>query len=291
MKALQHTPLIDAGQVPAPHHSLELGTHGRAIAYGKPYDWSLNSLLAPQDLRNGELALFDRIRVELMAEGVFHAYAPRLRSFNAKTAAPRDFGIVIQRGGLQLYRGAEASGMLVPRGAALLLPTGDCPTVVMHDPLHGDIVAFHAGLGELINLKPYKPEFPSPHRSYDSILEKGAQHFDPKWRKRIEIHVLCGISPRGFTYPSDHQKFGETNKRIKAHIAKFYGSDVFAGCDIDTGAIDLVTLVRSQAQKFGFDPSKVSSDGICTAADRERWHSNVRDGKTAGRNMVMVIRA
>ncbi len=273
--------------MPVPHHRLTLGPV-TVLTFGKPHDWSLNRLQTQHDLRNGEVDLFNRVRAALTSQGVSTAYAPRLRSFNARLAEEKHFPVAIKRSDFTLMRGVDASGMVVPDGAAVLFPTGDCPTVVMHDPVRNDTLAFHAGLGELVNLRPFGIDSLSPVRNYDSAICPAAAHFDPQVRRRVLIHVLCGISAEKYRYPTNHPLYGHTNAKLKLHIAQYYGADVFQEQDIAAGAIDLAKLVASQAAKYGFAKENVFRDEFCTATDAERWHSNAAR-KESSRNMVMVI--
>ncbi len=273
------------------YHSAHLGRNVSVQVCGKPFDWNLRELQCPADLRNGERLRFKLLSMAVMGMGFSEAFATKLITFNAKLATESDFDQVLTSYGFKLHRGAIAAGMKIPRGKAIMIPGGDCHTLVVLDPKSDDVIACHAGLGELINIPRWNPlwntKFAARGRSYDTVIEKIGQQFSNAVKKRVQIHVFCGISADHFYYRTDNPTHGYYNRKLNWHIADSYGLQVFRNKDINAGHIDLVALIRSQATIFGFDPRNVFHDGVCTASNPKNWYSHAARAET-GRNLVIV---
>ncbi len=263
--------------------------------FGATNDWSIQEFKKSGD-HNKNPELYRRLDTIGFQRKTRHFLAPRPAEFNGAICQPEDLTehIGITDRALVISRGVDADGCEVPRGKAFWISSADCPTIIVHSPETGKVVASHGGLGCLIDIKAIVEGLPS--RPNMSVIEKIIAQFDPSLVPHLQAFITCGIQPEHFRYPSNHPTHGEPNLKIMLYLAEHWPDAV-----VDApmfGKIWLHGLIIDQLLGFGLQMHNIAHDGIDTYGDKNHhggfiWHSNARATTItdkAKRNGVLVIR-
>lgn len=236
-----------------------------------------------------------------VACGFRKIYLPSVRNANAVVLTENQLPTVeIQRwNGVEVHVGGEVDGVrLLSPGSAMIIQSADCPTCIARLP-NETVVGMHSGLRSLEQWGDLEAH--DPTRQYESVLEAGLAGFDPGSHSVTRAALLCGIGPKHFRYPRNHERYGPSNTQLLAQLSKKYGAKVVTGVDEDE--INLQGIVLEQLNALGVpvqDDGVFFTDGICTFSDsvagdvdEPLWHSHVRyyrDGGVDGRNLILLGR-
>ncbi len=215
---------------------------------------------------------------------------PDTRTFNAEIGEPAELKQQEKIGGVRIYRGHLADGVVIPLSQAACLRTADCPTIVTRHDLTGEVIAAHAGRASLVDQK--MVETGQPSRQLESLVHRICKRTTDFGRQTLidfEIYSCCGIGPMQFRHPTDHPQYGLSNAKMNHHIALHYGTDCFLDGNTSWGALDLHRLIHNQFQLCGVPRDNIHHDQVDTAGDREKWFSR-RGGDRIGHNTILVIR-
>ena len=278
--------------------------HAQVFCFGpgrEYFNWSLNRLQTQADLVPPDhINLFVRLARVARDLTIETIYAPRVADFNARLATSSDYPHVIMMGEwpLRLHRGAPAAGMEIPKGTGLFVPTADCPTVIVTNPVSKRVIAAHAGLKELVDVDYILTGKAS--RENGSVVSAMVNCFPKEERWGLIVKSVCGIGPACYTHPTDHQTYGEQNKKMLAYLKSHLGRSCVCNAETD-GRINLHGIIRSQAMSEGVHFEHISDDLVDTYCDvvpgttLYQWHSHRRavdeekPEEALKRNGVLVI--
>tara|TARA_B100000508_G_scaffold122281_1_gene104362 strand:+ start:1354 stop:2121 length:768 start_codon:yes stop_codon:yes gene_type:complete len=169
----------------------------------------------------------------------------------------------------------QADGaILLSLDTAVVLPTGDCPAVVINNVATGRMVVFHAG----------RPALTPPTDCCGcsaNIVSFGFRNaVSGTVAEHLRVFITGSISPEHFRHDNE-----DAQKLVKPFLDT-YGPSVFAG-DPKDGELDLVGLITRQLIGYGVLEEYIVHDGVCTFSD-ERLASHRREGRTF-RNVTIAI--
>jgi copper oxidase (laccase) domain-containing protein len=188
----------------------------------------------------------------------------------------------VKNGYVQYHKNAD--GLCLLHGDALVMPTGDCPVVILTIPGEPKAVVVHAGRKSLIG---ESPEGLITRRG--SVITHALRHFDSESRKkRMFAYVMLGIGKDSFLHNPHDPVWGKRNKKLLNHIKSLYGAQCI---NEDTGAISLHEIIQVQCLQSGLVEGSVRFDGVDTYSDRLydgdfAWWSHRRGDQN--RNIVIV---
>jgi len=169
----------------------------------------------------------------------------------------------------------QADGVILESlNTAVVLPTGDCPAVVINNTVTGRMVVFHAG----------RPALTPPADCVAcsaNVVSFGFRNAVSEGRPEdLRAYITGSICPEHFRHDDEH------GQRLVKPFFDTFGSSVFAG-DPAEGKLDLVKLITAQLIGYGVSPEHIDHDGICTFSER-RLASHRREGRTY-RNITIAI--
>lgn len=220
-----------------------------------------------------------------------HIYHPQTHTFNAQICRTIDFTKEDRVDGVKIHSGALVDGVSrIGRGEAIWLQTADCPTIIAHNDLTGEVIVAHAGRASLIDQARLLTGKPS--RQSESVVERIYRCLIDSERQtnlNIDVYSCCGIGPMQFRHPIDHPVHGQFNEKMNRFIALRYGQDCFLGGQVDYGALNLHRLIFNQFRLCGIPGDNIHHDSINTAVDNKYFFSR-RSGDRIGHNSILVIR-
>jgi copper oxidase (laccase) domain-containing protein len=183
----------------------------------------------------------------------------------------------------------SADGVEIKPGQAFYIASGDCPTLVVFDPIGKRLIAAHAGRDCLWDREHVLND--KTAREHASIVDAAMLEFDDVPPEELKAFIACGIAAKNFSHSLTDPNLKSKNLEMIAALEKncpieFMGKDS-AGC------INLREIIRSQLISHGLRPDAIGCDAIDTYGDTDStgehyWWSNRRGDKTV-RNGVLVI--
>ncbi len=258
--------------------------HSKKIAVEhltQPHDWKISEteiIQSPDDHR--------RIMLRNLAQkyAVNRIYAPKPTFFNGIVCHPGELKkrFLIERD-ITIYRGKNADGVVVPRGAGFFVTSADCPTIVVCDTRHDILIAAHAGLWSLLDkslvLGIERPRHEK--RPHKSVVDAMMAHLPKHNRGHLEIIITCGIDSPNYVFDPRHPKYGDTNIRLLAYLDEMYGENTNPRNQNGKPYLSLKSIIKHQFEAYGIDPHTIHHDGIDTYSDIDhdgnyKYWSNAR---------------
>ncbi|MBX4210929.1 laccase domain-containing protein [Candidatus Parcubacteria bacterium] len=269
------------------------GNEVRLFLLGKPTDWRL---VDPNDKeKKFRQEVGKEIAKLLMDWGVGTVLAPT-PSFNAEVCSFKDLKDITevrQKNGplVRFHRGFSADGIVVEKGQADFLPSGDCPMLIVYDPTVPKLVCAHAGRECLYDLGRYGRDEP---RQYASIVDAVIAQFQKKNRPMLKAHVTLGIAGRNFSHPIKDPKYGERNRHMLKQLGLY---EEALDSPSDEGRLSLYKVIYGQLRAHGVDKDRITLDNADTYSDSQQmgfaWWSHRRfkekNESVDGRNGVLVV--
>lgn len=168
-----------------------------------------------------------------------------------------------------IYREVEADGADVEEGEAYALPSGDCPTVALHDPETRKTVAVHFNRENGID---------------NDILSEALKHFQEGSMDRLIAVIALSIGPTHFKHEWAHPKFGTKNLRRHCELMQKYGKGS-VDWSSEEGVINLRWVAAKKLMAAGVQAGNIHTDLIDTYSDSGYWSHRAGD---EGRNLVLV---
>lgn len=221
-------------------------------------------------------------------------YCPDPRTFNGKIVWPGEFIHYNQLGNQTFWYGLPTAGVMMRHDSAVIIATGDCPTLVIRDQDTHQAIVCHAGLGELIDLPLARSgNQGKPSRDHVSVIDQVFEKFtkdninDPA---RLTAHIVCGIEINHFTHPFDDLQWGVRNWNLINYLRKHFPDQEGAIWEEAFGGIDLAELITCQLIKRGLKNKQINRDHLDTYTDQRLWshRRSTTTGDPAGRNLVVV---
>ena len=285
----------------------------------KGFDWSLRDLKKRGDEKKpGSLPIY----LSLIAQdaGITELYAPSPAKFNATLCEPKSLKEEIDLGhGVTLFRGVDASGCRVPKGAAYIISSADCPTWAMYHQKEDILLAGHGGLRELVDYDHIVNG--KPEREWENVIRRAFWYGG--WMKdshegmeppeqpdhqywyvdsaQLVLASVCGVAPKHLVYSGKDAKFGENNKKLIDWLHENYNKrrqakamaviDDWVQSDKYLGMIDLHEIIRGSVcdniMAYGtngipgrnFMRDLVDTYGDVGPDGDFLWHSNARSKK------------
>lgn len=258
-----------------------------ACLFGKPTgDWAIKT-------REQEVA--HRVaRFAFDAFGATEILAPVL-DFSARICteeqlSTRSIEVTVPRcEKVKVMRGAKGDIIALNPGQAGFLTSGDCPPVILWDPLFpSPLFCAHAGRDCLFDKSLVLTGKKS--REYGSVVDVMMNFFEKAVRPRLKAFIMCGIASKNFMHPWKDATFGEQNIKMTAHLQREY--NLPAGLP-NLGCIPLKVIIREQLLRYGVDPDNIGQDTIDTHDDLEPGTSNplwwsYRRGDRTERNGILI---
>lgn len=197
---------------------------------------------------------------------------------------------------IRILRGADADGTEVLRDEAFFVSSGDCPTLIVYDPVDRRLFCAHCGRNTLWDWQQVLHH--QPPRQYESVVQAILARIRPFSHRALRVYLTCGISERYFSHPETGTD-GMNCAQIRAMLKHF--QERGWGCCI-TGStsearISLRRLVAKQFRMFApqMDPDLIGWDSIDTYSDLDTkgepvWWSyrGAGRGGCSERNGIMV---
>lgn len=158
---------------------------------------------------------------------------------------------------------------------ALLLLNGDCPVIALFEEGRKRLAFIHAGFRCLVRENPNEPNI------IDAAFT--IHGFDPK-----AVDVFVGFGIGSCCFGAEHYP------EVKFQSIPLPVQRAIRGPRRGQLAVDLYIVIRNMLARAGVQEERISMDRTCTACSgRENggsgaFHSNVWDGKEAGRNAALV---
>lgn len=250
--------------------------NAKVLVFGKPKDWKINE----------NLLFLIPILKENDIEMVF---LQDTSDFNASIASSSDFVDLFEVEGMKFFYGIKADGMIIPKKSAAIFHSADCPTIVLHDIKNDLIVGAHAGLESLIDKKRLTTGV--HFRDHESVIDEIVRLTLPYSINHYEIFVFAGISSQNFIYDIRDPVYKKINLEIFSYLIKKYGLDAVPRSTAN-GNISLLGIIKSQFQRYGFDPNKIVSDDLDTFSNDYLWSHReeyLHGNQGWERNCVLVI--
>ncbi len=254
-------------------------------AFGRPDNWSL-----------ADMATRNRIALFAHQRRVTKIFAPVPSQFNAKICARGEFNEeilipLVNRDHVTIFRSPPADGCEILAYEGFFIASGDCPTIVVHDPDSRRTFCAHAGRDCLFDRSNALGRGKS--REHDSVVHALLAEFPKEVARNLKVFIACGISGRNFSHPLQGHDRSEECQKMLMYIEHHYGCG-FARGDLSLGCISLKDLIRMQLVQRGVESDNIGCDNIDTFADTDRggnhvWWSN-RRGDKKERNGVLILR-
>lgn len=220
------------------------------------------------------------------SHGIGIVYCPDVTGFTGEAVEMGEFYFYRQPrtiGRVTLHhKGLSYDGIVTRRRAAIAIPVGDCPVIVMSSRSRGLVGAAHAGRDSLLDVSLVQRGIP---RKYPSIVDAMMAHFTRHGSASWEIQVLvtCCIEAQRFTHPLDHPDLQRrTRNNDLATFLRRQGWERAFERDPQMGCLNLRTLIDLQFAAHGVHT--ITHDTVGTGVE-ELWSH--RRGEE-GRNLVLV---
>lgn len=267
--------------VPTESHLIE-GGRISISCFGRETDWRL----ASEDARR-LIANF------AFSHGVTEVMAPVPSEFNAVVCEPNQLSPeheepVGRCEKVTFFRKFKADGTQIKRTQAFYITSGDCPTLVVFNPITGELYAAHAGRnclwdrGHIIDGK--------PAREHASVVDAIMEKIPEAYQRFCKAFIYLGIAAENFSHPVYDSTYGAANQKMIDHFVETLGPTVCP--DQQEGKLAVKTIIREQLILWGIPADSIGQDMADTFGDKAedgslKWHSNRRGDKT--RNGVLVI--
>lgn len=174
------------------------------------------------------------------------------------------------------YEPVAAEGTaLTEKGAAVIMQTADCPTVILTDTQTGKVVVTHAGRAALTP----KCKERSPNCDF-TVIENAYAFLGAKDPTKVTVLVIGDIC--GECFKHDY----ESAQHLVAPFLPL-GKEVFA--DIETGSLSLFSVIKKRLMFIGVAESTIHHYQDCTF-EKNRYASHRRDEDVNERNHIVVVR-
>ena len=240
-------------------HGFSTRLGGVSTVYGKPGD--LNLGLTRED--DAERVRENRRRLVEQATGDAAVPLVGIRQIHSGE-------VVVVRSDLPVWsESPEADGILSDRqGVLVAVQTADCIPVLVADPEHRAVGAFHAGWRGTVA----------------GIVEKGIARMQAEYGSRPE-KLLAAIGPGigGCCYAVGEELLRAFTERSAEAEQCFHraGGELF---------LDLTAANRRQLLEAGVDAARIAEVGGCTRCQPERFFSHRGHQGRTGRMMSMIGR-
>ncbi len=157
---------------------------------------------------------------------------------------------------------------------AIGILNADCPVITLFDNKKGRLVLLHAGLRCLV------PE----DSSQPNIINKAFEDL-----KINPSEVFLGFGAGSCCYGAEHHSKELNNPNFWPFISRAY-----KGPRTGQLSLNLLNLAAAEIRKQGVGHEYLEINLPCTAClgrdndDKGRYHSNIYEGKSAGRNLVLA---
>jgi copper oxidase (laccase) domain-containing protein len=204
---------------------------------------------------------------DLKIMGINKLYVPDSSCFTGKLDNPNEFTFKKEINGISFFNEKETEGIIVPKQSALLLTTGDCPSIIMHDSEQNIIAGAHSGLASVVDKQRLITGKKS--RETEGVIHDICQKFSGL--NDLDVMILCGISYQNFTYSIDDPENGEVNKKLLKGLINEYGLCAVPK-GLKHGGINIPYLIKIILYENGMDNlDKIVEDGIDTYTNLNYW--------------------
>ena len=278
--------------------------------FGRPINWSLKNIRTEDDWNDNPI-LRDNLMGLALKTSVWDMFCPDISKFNATICCHSDLIVTIPLLGdlnPKLWRGFDAEGIILPEpngthaqhpfdfktAEGAFFSTADCAVVVLHSPMTGKTVAFHAGRDSLIErsfIMTGKHE-----REFASVVDAAVAQFDDT-ELPVMRAFICGTASN-LVQPLDNPEHAGYNLRLSEHMAIHYPTAI----TISNRKLFLsvTELIEQQLIARSISPSNIGTDCADVLSDRskngeylwwshQRWFQSGQSGPD-GRNGILVIR-
>ncbi len=263
----------------------------------RPHDWKIPEMeiIENQNDHRGVM-----LRELARKYAVNRIYAPKPTLFNGRVCRPGELKehFLIERD-ITIYRGANADGVVVPRGAGFFITSADCPTIVLCDIPHDILIAAHAGLWSLLDKSLVFGTSPQEPRPHASVVDAIMAHLPKHNREHLEIIITCGIDSSQYVFDPLHPQYGGANKQLLTYLDSTYGENTNPKNQDGKPYLSLKSIIKHQFERYGIDPHTIHHDGIDTYSDVDhngdykywsnaRAHHQKKESQIPKRNGVFV---
>jgi len=285
--------------LPIADHSLFEG-HARLLAFGKPYDWSFrpyNGETPKEELASLAPSLYlPKIAQEYGLGKILLAPSPALA--NAQICTESDVMKKRVEVHSRLYqdtvfldRGANADGMLISPGRALVGSYAGCSVLLLWHK-HSDLLgASHIAIRSAIDENRLKGEEPRQNETAVIALVEAMKSAGVRHAAYLQAIIAFSIDPRVFTYAWDDDRkfkdrdltYGEFNRIRTEELVTLWGPEAILDYDDPVarrlGRPDLPAIIAAQLRYAGVPNESISVIGTL---DPEVWPDTRRDGDMRG---------
>lgn len=225
--------------------------------FGKPHDWS------------GTEASRDFMHSPHLDPRTHNVYAPTLGTGRRIVSSSSSWNEELVDG-RKFFHGAEADGVKINPGNAVIMKPADCPITILC--FKDEVVVCHCGRDNMIDRN-------SPKHGRPSILTDAMSSttctFQSAW-------ISFGISARHFTHDPNHPTHGLYNQRMIDHVSETHQMCI----NRETGALDLERLISEDlSQNYGMENKRIVVHPFCPFTSGSCWSHRRGDRQ---RNLVLV---
>src|SRR3989344_5399233 len=220
----------------------------------------------PEDSHAAFLEGMRRVKADL--PGLGSVFIPDARFFTANFVSPSGLNRVLIPRFVHVSRNRADGSITGIRNFGLAILNADCPIVGVFDIRMNRLAILHAGFRCLIRENPDVP----------SIIKVLFWKYGFR-AGNVEVFAGLGIGAR--CYGAEHYP------EVKHQTVQLPLLRAIRGPRKGKISVDLGILIRSQLLEEGVTEENIVLNRICTACSPD-FHSHVREGPTAGRNLSVV---
>ena len=265
-------------------------------AYGKYYpdisgklevqDWALRSFRKNGDAKKDHSVTKYLPEIGRQIESkIFLAPSPKMSNTKICTASEltEHIGITspIYENSAWLWRGADADGIVVGKGDAVVISPGGCPAFAVLDEERGMLGIGHGSRDALIDHSRIRRKWlrdriaePREHESVVDSLLKAMYIKSNADAKRLQVCIAFPINPAIFTHPWKSVLYGKLNRARSEDLAFRGFAQALPGFDDkklrEEGRLDLGILASLQFQSHGVSEQNIT---ILDAPGEDVWYT------------------
>lgn len=245
--------------------------------YGKPYSWRTKKEGNRPNMKTLHRAV-DIVR----AYGISTLCIPNPREFNAEIVTPEhciplfdnlaDDKSVLVRGGIY------ADGILLQEKEAMMIASGDCPTLVIM--ACDTVIAAHCGRESLLKGMRYGKDVVT--NAVEMLIEHTQCNVE-----EISTYLTGGINAEHFDHSPKAPKYGNRNREMIDFIIDTWGPECVK-YPKTRGCINLNGIVERQLELLGIPPVNMTHDSIDTFTSPLLWSH--RRGDLQRNGVIVMVR-
>jgi hypothetical protein len=223
-------------------------------------------------------------------------YAPSPRLFNAEVCAETETMPLrvevwskLFQNTVWLYRGKDADGLVLSRGNTYVVSAAGCPILILRDPVSNILGVAHAGLRSVYDEGKLKGERARKHESVVFSLSVAMRRQGVQSFAKVEALIAFSIDPQDFTFPWNHQQYGELNQKRTEYLVNRWGHEAIANYDNqkrrELGRPDLAAIIKSQCTSLGIPTENIQ---VLSSPPKRVWHDTRQGGDILARNLIFV---